>query len=119
MLGVLFRRSDLKRLELEGRNRRKTSTRIAPSGELKVRLSRTSDDPASHAYLHVNQESSQRRKQVVNVHGSLGRPQMPLDHILPNHLRRPRGHFAWLGTFFDQTLPGTDRMEGVVNLWGL
>lgn len=85
------------------------------SGKLKVRLSRTSDDAVSHACLRLNQESSQRRKKVVNVHGSLGRAQMPLDHILPNHLHRPRGRFAWPGTFFDQTLPGTDRMQGGVN----
>jgi hypothetical protein len=109
MLGVLFNRSELKRLELEGRNQRKTSTRIAPSGELKVSVW-TSDDPVSHACLCLNQ-SSQRRKKMMNVHGSLRRPQMPLDHILPNHLRRPRGRFAWSATLFDQTLAGRDRME--------
>jgi hypothetical protein len=112
MLGVLFNGSELKRLELEGRNRRKTSTRIAPSGELKVRLSRTIDDPVSHACLCSNEELSQRRKKVVDVHDSLRRPRMLLDHILPNHLCRPGGRFAWPGTVFYQTLPGTDRMEG-------
>jgi len=100
------------KIKIRGTEPEEHEYEIAPSGELKVRLSRTSDDLVSHACLCLNQESSQRRKKVVNVHGSLRRPQMPLDHILPNHLRRPRGRFAWPGTFFDQTPLGRDRMEG-------
>ena len=101
---------------LEGKNCRKARNRIAPSGgELKVRLSRTSDDDlVSLAGLN---QSSQRRKKV---HGSLQQPQMPLDHILPNHLRRP-GRFEWPGMFFGQTLPWiiVDRTVGERYLCGL
>jgi hypothetical protein len=90
------------------------ATRNAPSGgELKVRLSRTSDD-GSVSLAGLNQEPSQKKK----VHGFLRLPQMPLDHILPNHLRRPLGRFEWPGTFFGQIPRWTiDRTEGERYLW--
>lgn len=114
MLRVLFRCSDLKN-RIRGTEPEKPRIAFAPSRELKVgpaRLSRPSDDDrVSHACLCLNQESLQRRKKVVNVHGYL-RLQTPLDHKLPSHLRRPWERIAWPGSFFDQTLPERDRLEG-------
>jgi hypothetical protein len=113
-MGVLFSISNLKIRILEERNRKKASTRIAPSGELKVRPSQMCDDD-SVSLAGLNQESSQRKKKV---HGSLRQNQIPLDHTLPNHLRRPPGSFEWPVTFFDQTLPWTiDRTEGGRDIW--